>query len=132
MGSERRAMMGVPILRINYQHNVLYVKGPAVPGPVGSFCFVYDTRIMGKRPTESNPPPFPTFFPGDTIDSDVKEAEGEVESSQLESIDGYKSNNVFGKDMHLYSDPTIVFKEDESEKKTIRTGAKLAKVRTKK
>lgn len=48
MGSERRGNCGVEIIRIDYEHQCLFVKGPAVPGSVGYWCIVYDSRIMGK------------------------------------------------------------------------------------
>lgn len=48
MGSERRTIPGMRILRINYKHNVLYVRGPAVPGVNRSWVYVHDSKLMGK------------------------------------------------------------------------------------
>lgn len=67
---------------------------------------------ISRRPTVENPPPFPTHFPGAGDDAEL--------------------SDVFYKTLHRPSDPTIIFQDDESETKTKRTGAKLAKVRTKK
>ena len=70
--------------------------------------------IINRRPNAENPPPFPTHYPGDL--------EGDEE----------KITEVYHADVHRPSDPTVVYLEDDSPKREIRTGAKLAKVRTKK
>ena len=48
MGGERRGSMGIQILRIDYENQCLFVKGPAVPGAAGAWCLVYDSRILKK------------------------------------------------------------------------------------
>ena len=70
--------------------------------------------IVYRRPKAENPPPFPTHYP-----EDLKEDEMNLKQA-------YDPN------IHQPSDPTIVYQESDSVKKEIRTGAKLAKVRTKK
>lgn len=67
---------------------------------------------LRRRHTADNPPPFPTYFP--------------EQDPEIQLTDAYD------KEIHHYADPTITFVETEDEKKVIRTGAKLAKVRTKK
>ena len=57
-------------------------------------------------------PPFPTFFP-------------EEEKEPL-------AEDIYHPNVHPMDEKTIVFVETEEEKKAVRTGAKLAKVRTKK
>lgn len=47
-GSERRTLSGLKILRINTQYNVIYVRGPAVPGITGSWCYIHDSKVLGK------------------------------------------------------------------------------------
>ena len=128
MGNERRSLPGLQILRINYKYNVIYVTGPAVPGPIGSWIYVYDSKIMGKRHTERNPPPFPTFYEG--VDEVKELTEGQDDSTTTGLVT--KPDCIYHKDLHQFHSPTIVFADDEADKKTIRTGAKLAKVRTKK
>ena len=68
---------------------------------------------ISRRPTMDNPPPFPTHFASEQRDED-------------------QETEVYNNKLHRPSDPTIVFEDDESEKKVKRTGAKLAKVRVKK
>lgn len=48
MGSERRANVGLEILRIDHENQCIFVKGPAVPGVKDNWCLVYDSRILGK------------------------------------------------------------------------------------
>ncbi|KAI1285457.1 39S ribosomal protein L3, mitochondrial [Halotydeus destructor] len=111
MGSERRTLHGVKILRINYKYNVIYVQGPAVPGIIGSWVYIFDSKIFEKRHTADNPPLFPTHYADDSKGKEAVEA--------------------YDKDVHRFDENTVVFVETEAEKKVTRTGAKLAKVRTK-
>ena len=48
MGGERRGSVGLEVFRIDYEHQCIFVKGPAVPGEADSWCIVYDSRIVGK------------------------------------------------------------------------------------
>ncbi|XP_015788708.1 39S ribosomal protein L3, mitochondrial [Tetranychus urticae] len=107
MGRERKTLNGVEIMRINTKENVIYVRGPAVPGETGNFCYIFDTKIIEKKLTEKNPPPFPTYFPGD---------------NEL-PVDLYHP------DVHRFEDETIQFVETEKEQQQRRTGAKIAKIR---
>ena len=117
MGGERRTHNGMQILRIDHEHQVIYVRGPSVPGEINSWCYLFDSKIFGKRPSEANPPPFPTNF------SKMKGIEEGDEGS--EPI-------VYHESIHPLDNPTIVFKEDPKDAKVEkRTGAKLAKIRTK-
>lgn len=116
MGGERKTHNGTQILRIDYEHQVIYVKGPSVPGEINSWCYIFDSKIFGKRPSEANPPPFPTNFPK-MVGSGEKEDEERI---------------VYHESLHPLDSPTIMFKEDPKDVKAEkRTGAKLAKIRTK-
>lgn len=48
MGGERRGNAGTQILRIDHENQCLFIKGPAAPGITGSWCLVYDSRVVGK------------------------------------------------------------------------------------
>ena len=48
MGSERRGIAAAKILKIDYENNVLFIKGPAVPGIVNSWVYIYDTHAKEK------------------------------------------------------------------------------------
>ena len=82
-----------------------------------------------RRHLAVNPPPFPTFFPGDQAADQAADQAGD---QQDEDKIGQQVHVMYDKEIHQFSHPTIVFQEDESEKKVVRTGAKLAKVRSKK
>ncbi|KAK4336931.1 hypothetical protein RND71_043973 [Anisodus tanguticus] len=43
MGSERTTMRALKILRINTKNNLIFVQGQSVPGPIGSWCYIFDT-----------------------------------------------------------------------------------------
>lgn len=111
MGNERITMNGLEILRINTKLNIIWVKGQAVPGENGKWVYIFDSKIVDKQPSVKNPPPFPTYFP--------KEGEELPE-------------NIYHPKYHAFDAPTIIFEETEEEKRKIRQGAKLAKVRPRK
>lgn len=48
MGSERRQAAGLKILKIDYKNSVIFVRGPAVPGIVGSWVYLFDARHKEK------------------------------------------------------------------------------------
>lgn len=48
MGDERTTIKGLKIWRINTKHNVIWVQGPAVPGPSQSWVYIFDSRAEGK------------------------------------------------------------------------------------
>lgn len=82
MGRERRILKGLKVWRVNTVHNVLWVQGPAVPGGVGSYVYIYDSILPHSRMSESqdNHPPFPTFF------QDEEEIEEELYDEQLHAF----------------------------------------------
>ncbi|GFU11314.1 39S ribosomal protein L3, mitochondrial [Nephila pilipes] len=96
MGGRRRLMVGLKIWRINTKYNVLYVHGPAVPGVNKNYVTIYDSYAYKKRHIKENPPPFPTFYPED------------VDEPLLEDI--------YDKDLHDFSEPSIKIQEEETKK----------------
>ncbi|KAG0721518.1 39S ribosomal protein L3, mitochondrial [Chionoecetes opilio] len=80
MGRERRNLRGLKVWRVNTQHNVLWVNGPAVPGGVGSYVYIYDSLLPHRKHTEENHPPFPTFF------QDEEDIEEELYDEQLHAF----------------------------------------------
>ena len=61
-------------MRINTKYNVLYVKGPLLPGPPRSYVRILDTFIYPKRKLmNENPPPMPTFYPEEDAVPDTPE-----------------------------------------------------------
>jgi len=86
MGNRWRMMRGIRILRINHEHNVLFVLGCSIPGEINSFCQINDTVLPLRKPQE--PLPFPTDF--SKCDDDV-----------------------WADDMHDFRDPTITFIEQQ-------------------
>ncbi|GAB6030610.1 54S ribosomal protein L3 [Chamberlinius hualienensis] len=89
MGSEKRVLRGLKILRINTKYNVMWVMGPAVPGAVHSYCYIMDSRDKEKR----RPPPyFPTYYPED-----------HAEPLPVEMWDS---------EFHEFSDETLTFPDD--------------------
>ena len=47
-GSERRGHFSCKIIRIDYRHQLLFIKGPAIPGIIGSWLYVYDSKNPEK------------------------------------------------------------------------------------
>lgn len=80
-------MKGLEIVRINKEHNVMWVIGSSIPGELNNFVYIFDTMLPFKRPTIE--PPFPTCFDDTSIE-----------------------NDVYSKKYHDFRDPTI-FYEDE-------------------
>lgn len=62
MGRQRRIIRGIKIWRINTHYNVLWVHGPAIPGPTGGYVYLYDSILPTRKYTSENHPPFPTYF----------------------------------------------------------------------
>lgn len=73
------------IWRVNTLHNVLWVQGPAVPGGVGSYVYIYDSILPHRKPTSKRHPPFPTFFQ-DEQDIEEELYDNELHSFNLPSI----------------------------------------------
>lgn len=85
MGNRYRMLKGVRILRINTKYNVLWVQGHNVAGEINSVCYLYDTVLPLKKPTEALP--WPTSY---------------EELSQ---------ENIWADDMHDFLLPSIEFSE---------------------
>ncbi|VDP01033.1 unnamed protein product [Soboliphyme baturini] len=49
MGSAFRPLRGIQILRINFEYQIIYVKGYSVPGSIGNYIYVKDCWIPSKR-----------------------------------------------------------------------------------
>jgi large subunit ribosomal protein L3 len=113
MGGKWRSLMGLKIWRINHKYNILYVNGPVMPGPTHCYVRVTDSCIPAHRQliTKDNHPPFPTFYMDDT---DAAKQLPEEE---------------FAKDLHNFSEPSIMFENFEVKKFVKRDGAKLAKIK---
>ena len=111
MGKKWRMLLGLKIWRINNKYNILYVHGPSIPGPTHCYVRIADTCLPKHRVklTKESHPPFPTFF----VDEQTIMPE-----------------EIFDKELHKYSEPTIKF-ADVEVKKVIpkREGAKLAKIK---
>lgn len=84
MGNKFRKIMGVQVLRINTEHNVMWVKGQSIPGSTGAMVRIHDTMLTNKRKLIH--PPCPTNLAEPTGHSD-EYAEG----------------------IHRFCDPTITF-----------------------
>ena len=74
--------------------------------------FISTFVFVRRRHTAENPPPFPTYF--------------ETDADKQQQV-----TEAFHDSIHHFEDPNITFVETEAEKRVVRTGAKLAKVRTK-
>jgi len=63
MGSNRVVQRALKIWRVNYKYNVLFVHGPAIPGPTNSWVLIYDSVFdnLRRNPEPSDYPPFPTI-----------------------------------------------------------------------
>lgn len=85
------------IWRINTKYNVLYLQGPATPGPPHCFTRIYDTGHMGRRLEMVSAPPMPTFYA-----DDVKEPLPE---------------EFFDKDLFQFTEPSIVYSIEDADKK---------------
>lgn len=90
MGRERRILRGLKVWRINTVHNVLWVQGPAIPGPTGAYVYIYDSLLPHRKHTAESHPPFPTFF------QDEQETDEEL----------------YDKNLHIFSQPSISFVEN--------------------
>lgn len=104
MGHERRIAPGLRVWRVDTKYNLIYVSGPGVPGAIGSYVNIMDSRMPMKTFAELNiTPPFPTT----TLE----------ESAKLD-------DELFDKDIHRHSDPSIVLEISEEEKKAAALAAK--------
>lgn len=48
MGSERRTVRSLLVMRINTKYNIIYVKGPSTPGLPGSWVYIFDAKCDEK------------------------------------------------------------------------------------
>ncbi|XP_012540871.1 39S ribosomal protein L3, mitochondrial [Monomorium pharaonis] len=90
MGNRWRIIKGVRILRINTKYNVIWVLGHNIPGETNTYCYMYDTILPLRQPKTA--PNFPTYFPSITEES--------------------LPEDLYADDVHVFSDPTIEFKEE--------------------
>lgn len=97
MGGRFRLTKALKIWRINTKYNVLYLQGPATPGPPHCFTRIYDTGHMGRRLEMASAPPMPTFYA-----DDVKEPLPE---------------EFFDKDLFQFTEPSIVYSIEDADKK---------------
>lgn len=95
-GGERKVYPGLMVWRVNTKYNLIFVHGPGVPGPIGTYLNIMDSRIFNKTPSIQNPPPFPT--------TSVEE------NSNL-------AEEMYHPDIHDPASPSIVFEVTEEERK---------------
>lgn len=88
MGNRYLTIRGLKIWRINTKYNVLWVSGQGIPGETNAIVTVYDTVLPLRRPLE--PIPFPTYLM--KSDEDFPE-------------------NIYDKEVHVFNEPTIIYKE---------------------
>jgi len=89
MGNQQVVQRAYKILRINTKYNVIYVKGPNVPGETNSFLSIRDTRLRTYgKPTAA---PFPTYYPDEVTEP--------------------LPDDIFDPRMHNYEEPTILFED---------------------
>lgn len=82
------------ILRVNTKYNVIWIRGPSVPGEVGNYVIVYDTILPTYKRGEAKKNYFPTFFP-----------------SEEEAI----AEDQFDEILHNFASPSITFAQDDKE-----------------
>jgi large subunit ribosomal protein L3 len=118
MGCKYRDIKGLKIWRINTKYNILYIHGPTIPGPTHCYVRVVDSCLPKNlsRFTSESHPPFPTYY--------VDENNNEKRKNLIQDY------NIFDKELHRFSDPTIRFDNFEVKKLTKREGAKLAKIKS--
>jgi len=104
MGMEYACARGLKIWRINTKYDVLYVHGPAIPGPVHHYVNVRDSIIEKK---EVQNPPFPTYYP-----EEAKEALPE---------------ELFADGLFQFTQPTIDFADVEVAPVVVLPGVKVKK-----
>ena len=112
MGYKWRIQRGLKIVKINHKYNIIYIKGPTIPGPTHCYVRISDSCVRNcfREFTKDNHPPFPTFYLTDLKEQQLPE-------------------EVADKDLHNMSEPTITFEKVEVKKLTKREGAKLAKIK---
>lgn len=86
MGNRYRILKGVRIVRINTKYNIIWVNASNIAGETNSICYIYDTILPLRKPTEALP--WPTAFEQST------------------------DENIWADDMHDFKHPTIEFPEE--------------------
>jgi len=103
-------MPGLKVLRVNTKYNLIYLKGPGVPGEDGSYVNIMDSNLYEKQPSKLGiTPPFPTA----TMD----------ENSKLEE-------ELYDEELHRPSDPSLLFEVTEEEKRAAALAARAGKAKT--
>lgn len=87
MGNRYRKLRGLEVVRINVEHNVMWVTGHNIPGELNNIVYIYDTILPFKRGMIQ--PPFPTYF-----------------SEITDQVDKYSEH------YHDFKSPTIFYEED--------------------
>ena len=83
------------IWRINTKYNVLYLQGSAIPGPNHAYVKVRDTTLVPhKERLVDRPPPMPTWYPEDALETIPEE--------------------LYDEKLHAFTDGTILFDESNS------------------
>ena len=109
-GHERVIMPGLKVWRINTKYNLIFLQGPGVPGELGAYVNLMDSRMPKKTLKELNiTPPFPTA----TLE----------ENSKLDE-------ELFDVQLHKPTDPSIVFEITEEEKRAAARAERAGKAKT--
>ncbi|KAL3068034.1 hypothetical protein niasHT_038024 [Heterodera trifolii] len=119
MGYEWRKMVGIKVLRINPIKQVIYVRGN-VPGDINEWILLKDCFAKKKRVEE---PPFPTFYPTEEDEEEMRMLSGQDNLFTMVSKDMYDST------AHQFSQPSVLYTEADETKRTERdrSRAKTAK-----
>jgi len=88
MGNRWRYSKGCRIWRINTKTNTMWVSGFAIPGDPNSLVYIYDSKLIRRRPIK---PHFPTF------------AGNEEELPE----------DLYVDEVHKFNDPTIFFEPEK-------------------
>lgn len=86
MGNRYRKLKGLEIVRINTEHNVMWVTGHNVPGEMNNIVYIFDTMLPLKRPLIQ--PPYPT------------------------NVNEVISGDIFAERYHDFRKPTIFYEEE--------------------
>jgi large subunit ribosomal protein L3 len=110
MGNKLVMMKGLKVWRINTKYNVLYLMGPAVPGPNHGYMRIQDSTLYERKQnfTEKDHPPFPTYYPDDNNGKPLEE-------------------ELFADDIYRFDQPTLTLDDVQiAPLTTRRTVAKTA------
>lgn len=48
MGDERKTLASLQVMRINTKYGLLFIRGQCIPGPIGSWVYVFDGKMPEK------------------------------------------------------------------------------------